>query len=165
MKPITDIYMRYDYQAHRYILTDTYVSDILNRDLTAILSERGDASDIAKEHQLLLERVSKVVYNYCLRSTTTPNKRERDMALDPSLRRGIMEAMGEQLAYMLQNGDLSLFSNVNLDGGVIDRGLMRQAELSPVALDILVRIGVGRCGVDFRQRDIEPRYGMGEEEW
>lgn len=158
-KPITDTHMRYDMTHHRYVLTTEYVREVMNRDLESIIATHGGASDVANEAEIFLDRVSQSIYNHCLRYTVTPLKREREMALDMSYRPAIKAAMGEQVIYMLNNGDLSVYSGVNVTtGSNIDAARMRLAEISPIAKDILARAGLTYRGFVLGIRDIEPNY-------
>jgi hypothetical protein len=73
-----------------------------------------------------------------------------------------MEAMEQQLIYIMTNGDLSAFNGVNLDTGMtVDYDRMRRAEIAPMAQDILTRWGLCSVVIDY-QRDITPDY-EGEE--
>ena len=158
-KPITDARMSYDRTTHRYKLTEMYVLQVLNRNLADVMADIGAASDIAKEPSILLDRVSKQIYGYCLKRTATPNLRERRMALELSLRPHIMEAMAEQLVYILNNGDLSAYTGINVDTGTnIDRNRMREAEIAPLAHDILARCGLANVTINPWVVDIDPTY-------
>ena len=157
--PLTDSHMAYDRAMHRYRLTELYVLQVLNRNLRDVLADNGAASDVMKEPGILLDRVSRQVYAYCMRCTATPFIRERRMALEARLRPYIMEAMSEQLIYILNNGDMSAFTGINVDTGMtIDPARMRQAELAPLAVDALVRCGLASVVINPFERDIEPRY-------
>lgn len=157
--PLTDAHMIYNRTVHRYTLTELYVLQVMNRNLADVLAENGAAADIAKEPGMLLERISRQIYGYCLRSTATPNIRERRMALDGSLRPYIMEAMAEQLTYIMNNGDVSAYTGINVDTGMtIDPVRMRKAEIAPLAIDILVRCGLVNVLINPWERDIEPNY-------
>lgn len=158
-KPITDAHMSYDYTSHRYKLTELYVLQMLNRNLADVLADNGAASDVAKEPSILLDRISKQIYGYCMRCTATPYLRERRMALDILLRPHIAEAMAEQLIYVLNNGDLSAYTGINIDTGMaIERDRMRQAEIAPLALDVLTRCGLASVVINPWERDITPNY-------
>ncbi len=157
--PYSDTYMTYDTVSHRYKLTETYVLQAMNRNLSDMLAEHGGASDTANEATVLLDRVSRQIYAYVMRCTATPNKRQREMALDATLRAHIQEAMAEQLVYIVTNGDLAAYSGVNLDTGMtIDPARMRDAEIAPMAKDILVRCGLGSVSIRLGERDIDPEY-------
>jgi hypothetical protein len=158
MKPKSDEIFAYDPSVHRYKLTELGVLQRLNRNLGDVLADNGEASDPRNEPNILLDRVSRQIYGYVLSHTATPYRRERQMALDPAYRVPIMEAMEEQLIYILTNGDLSSFNGVNLDTGMtVDPSRMRQAEIAPMARDILARCGLLSVVIDFRQ-GITPDY-------
>lgn len=157
--PYTDDYMIYDGTVHRYRLTELYVLRVLNRNLSDVLADNGAASDVANEARALLDRISKQVYAYVLRCTATPSRRERAMAIDGSLRAPIMEAMAEQLIYIINNGDLSAYTGINLDSGMaIDPDRMRAAEIAPLAKDTLARCGLSSVVINPWERDIAPKY-------
>ena len=160
MKPYSDDHMIYDTADHRYRLTELYVLQRMNRNLSAILADHGGASDTANEAGVLLDRISRQIYAYCLRSTPTPYKREQVMATDHAKRVAIRDAMAEQLVYVLNNGDLSAYTGVNLDtGATIDPNRMRMAEIAPMARDILITHGLATPTFSLlNDRDITPRY-------
>lgn len=158
MNPKTDNHLTYDTAVHRYKLTELGVLQRLNRNLGDVLADNGEASDPRNEPNILLDRVSRQIYGYVLSHTATPRRRERQMALDPAYRAPIMEAMEEQLIYILSNGDLSAFNGVNLDTGMtVDASRMRMSEIAPMARDILARCGLLSVVIDCRQ-DIIPKY-------
>ena len=159
MKPYSDDHMIYDAADHRYRLTETYVIQRMNRNLSAILADHGGASDTANEEDILLDRISRQIYAYCLRCTPTPYKREQMMATDHGKRIAIRDAMAEQLIYVLNNGDLSAFTGVNLDtGATIDPSRMRASEIAPLARDILITHGLASTAFSMYGADITPRY-------
>ena len=159
MKPYSDENMRYDTAEHRYVLTEDFVHNRMNRDLSAVLADHGGASDTANEADILLDRISRQIYAYCLRSTPTPYRREQMMALDHTKRIAIRDAMAEQLVYILNNGDLSTYTGVNVDTGAsIDPHRMRQAEISPVAKDLLAIYGLSSPSFSVYDMEITPRY-------
>ena len=163
-KPYSDPYMRYDLPSHRYVLTSDYVLEKMNRNLSEILAENGSYADKANEAEILLDRVSMLVYDFVYMTTLTPLKKERELALNKRHRNTLMLAMREQLVYLLTNGDVSQFSSVNVDNGaIIDPYAMRQATIAPTAKEILVVGGVVSYAASVGQRDIEPSYD--EEEY
>ena len=156
--PYSDNQMTYNERAHRYVLTRECVLEDMNIDLGAVLNT-SDAADSANAPELLLERVSALIYRYIYRAVPFRYKTERALALESENRESILEAMKEQLLYMLNNGDLSGLSGVNIDTGVvIDAKRIRDAEISPIARDILVDSGIVRSYVPKFERDIIPRY-------
>lgn len=159
MKPYSDDHMIYDTADHRYKLTEAFVIQRMNRNLSEILADHGGASDTANEAGILLDRVSRQIYAFCLRATPTPYKREQMMALDPAKRVAIRDAMAEQLIYVLNNGDLSAYTGVNIEtGATIDPARMRAAEIAPLARDVLLTHGLCSPSFSLYDRDITPRY-------
>lgn len=159
MKPYSDDHMIYDKEAHRYRLTELYVLQRMNRNLSAILADNGGASDTLNEPAVLLDRVSRQVYSYCYRLTPYPKARERLMALDETKRTAIRDAMAEQLIYVLTNGDISAYSGINLDtGATLDPVRMREAEIAPMARDILIASGIASPTFSRFGREIVPDY-------
>lgn len=159
MKPYSDDHMIYDTDDHRYKLTEAYVVQRMNRNLSEILAVHGGASDTANEAGILLDRVSRQIYSYCLRCTPTPYKREQVMATDHAKRVAIRDAMAEQLIYVLNNGDLSAYTGVNIEtGATIDPARMRAAEIAPLARDVLLTHGLCSPSFSLYDRDITPRY-------
>ena len=159
MKPFTDEQMEYDRTEHRYRLTESYVLKRLNRNLSALLADHGGASDTSNETRVFLDRVSRQIYGYCYRCTPYPKARERMMALDESKRGAIRDAMAEQMIYILNNGDLSAYTGVNVEtGATIDPYRMRASEIAPMARDILLVAGISSPSFNVRSREITPDY-------
>lgn len=156
--PYNDNNMNYNRYKHRYVLTEAHVLEALNVDLRTVLNT-SDSADIANAPERLLDRVSKIVYEYIYSICAFRYKTERDLALDDKNRDFICEAMGEQLLYMLNNGDLYGMSGINADtGAVVDARSIRAAQIAPLAKDILINTGIVRAYVPMREREIEPKY-------
>lgn len=162
MKPYSDDHLIYDKSVHRYKLTELGVLQRLNRNLGNVLADNGGASDPRNEPSLVLDRVSRQIYGYIYGCTVTPKRMERDLALDPAYRAPLMEAMEEQLIYVLNSGDMTAHTGINLDTGMtVDRYRMRQSDIAPMALDLLKRVGLDNVAIT-EWRDIKPDY-EGEE--
>lgn len=162
MKPQSDNHLIYDAAVHRYRLTELGVLQRLNRNLGDVLADNGGASDPRNEPNIVLDRVSRQIYGYIYSSTITPKRKERELALNPAYRAPLMEAMEEQLIYILNNGDMSAHTGINLDTGTtVDSARMRRSEIAPMAHDILVRYGL-ICAAITVWYDITPDY-KGEE--
>lgn len=162
MKPYSNDHFTYDASVHRYKLTELGVLQRLNRNLGDVLADNGGASDPRNEPMIVLDRVSKQIYGFIYSHTAAPMRREREMALNPAYRAPLMEAMEEQLIYIMTNGDLSAYTGVNLDTGMtVDPGRMRRAEIAPMARDILTRCGLCSVVINYNT-DIIPDYD-GEE--
>lgn len=158
MKPKSDTNLTYDASVHRYKLTELGVLQRLNRNLGDVLADNGGASDPRNEPNIVLDRVSRQIYNYIYASTITPKRMERMLALDAAYREPIMAAMEEQLIYVLNNGDMTAHTGINLDTGMtIDPVRMRRAEIAPMARDILAQVGLTRLPIAC-WRDITPDY-------
>ena len=162
MKPYSNDHLAYDSSVHRYKLTELGVLQRLNRNLGDVLADNGGASDPRNEPNIVLDRISRQIYGFIYSHTAAPMRREREMALNPAYRTPLMEAMEEQLIYVMTNGDLSAHNGVNLDTGMaVDYDRVRRAEIAPMARDILTRCGLLSVVIDY-QRDITPDY-EGEE--
>ena len=150
--------MFYDKRKHRYVLTEECVLEDMNIDLNVVLNT-SDVADVANAPRKLLERVSMLVYGFIYKLVPYRYKTERMLALDDEYRDYILEAMQEQLLYILNNGDFSGLTGVNLDSGmVIDQRAMRTAEISPIAKDILITSGIINVSIKKYERDITPLY-------
>ena len=150
--------MFYDKRKHRYILTTECVLEDMNIDLGVVLNT-SDVADTANAAKNLLDRVSMLVYRYIYKVVPFRYKAERALALEDEYRAPICEAMKEQLLYILNNGDFSALSGVNLESGmVIDQARLREAEIAPIARDILIDAGVLRAYIPKLEREIIPRY-------
>ena len=158
MKPKSDNHLTYDSSVHRYKLTELGVLQRLNRNLGDVLADNGGASDPRNEPNIVLDRVSRQIYGFIYSHTAAPLRREREMALNPAYRAPIMEAMEEQLIYILNNGDMTAHTGINLDTGMaVDPDRMRRAEIAPIARDILTRCGLCSVVINY-WTDIVPDY-------
>ena len=140
---LNDNYCRYDKITHRYVLTTDFVLEKKNIDLYDTLNTSGAVSDVAKAPEIFLDRISMQIYEYIYAQTPYPFVKERDLALKDEYRQPIMDAMTEQMLYVLNNGDISVYSGINaISGMTLDAQRMRYAQVSPVAMDILQNRGV-----------------------
>lgn len=156
--PFTDNRMKYDYNKHRYVLTEEHVLESMNIDLRAILNASMSA-DIANVVDRLLDRVSFEVYSFIYRVCAFRYETEKTLALDNGARGFILEALEEQLLYILQNGDLAAMSGVNVQTGLaMDKSVKRAAEIAPLAEDVLISSGYVSAIIPRGMRDIIPHY-------
>lgn len=130
--PFDDEVMTYDYNAHRYVLTEKGVFDELGEDLDSILNASGDANPSTLPARFL-NRVSQTVYRYLYRDTQSEQWLEYILAKYPPLRDTVKEMLQAQLMYMLASGDISLYSGVNFARGqIMDVNALRdRAAISP----------------------------------
>lgn len=156
---INDNNMRYNMETHRYTLTPEHVANVLNINLDEVLNTSGFVGDRANEAEKLLERVSRITYNHIYKYCAFKAKTERMLALDEQYRTTIMEVMGEQLEYMINNGDLTAYAGVNVDTMQgMDKRVLQRAAFSSLAHEMLVNKGIIRCAYYLGQKDIIPKY-------
>lgn len=150
--------MFYNKRKHRYVLTEECVLEDMNIDLGVVLNT-SDVADVANAASKLLDRVSMLIYGYIYKTVPFRHKTERALALEDENRQPLYDAMKEQLLYMLNNGDFSNLSGINLDNGmVIEQSILRGAEISPIAKDILIDAGIVRAYIKKNEKDISPSY-------
>ena len=146
----TDNYMRYDYLSHRYVLTPSYVAERLNIDLSRRLNTAGSI-DRANAPALLLDRVSQEVYSYIYECGAENDVQEYILGTDEQARQMIMQAMGEQVLYIIANGDIGLVAGV--DGATMSgagQSLFAEARVAPNAKALLARnLSVYKCPIVF----------------
>ena len=100
-----DKYMIYDNVFHRYVLTAEYCSDILGIDIENRIRSTGAPNSTAVINSLL-RSASAEIYAYLYKFN---NNRDIQwiIANSETARTLIMEAMGSQITYIFNNGDLS----------------------------------------------------------
>lgn len=159
--PYSDSYMKYSASEHRYVLTEQFVRERMNIDLEA-LTDTSVCIDISAEKTVILERISNTVYAYIYRMSPFYYAKERQLAQNAAFRLPLRRAMEEQLRYVIFNGDLSLASGVSVaEDSAIDSKRMREAEIAPLAKDILISAGIVSIAVPRFEREIEPKYEEG----
>lgn len=105
VQPFDDDSMIYDFDKHRYILTEEYVRQ-MGIDLSLVLNT--DFSPVpANVPALFLDRVSKLVYSNIYRYGRSKKDKEYLLACNPELREVIRDAMLERIAYIIDSGDMS----------------------------------------------------------
>ena len=100
--PFTDEYLNYDYNTHRYVLTEKDVLENLAIDLQADFRP-----DIKNSIDAFLKQVSSLVYGYIHEFSVNNLMQDFVIAKTPSGRALIKEAMEQQLIYILTVGDFS----------------------------------------------------------
>lgn len=144
--PFDDEIIQYDYKAHRYVLTERGVLSELGENLDVILNSEGDANPSTLAERFL-RRVSQVVYMYIYRDSMNEQWLEYILAKYPPLRDKIREMLQAQMLYMLENGDIGLYSGVNIAKGQAMeieslRGRARVApEVEDIALQTIPELG------------------------
>ena len=105
--PYTDDYMIFDEKKYRYILTAKYVLDSTGINLTTRLNAKGSANAQSAVNGFL-DRISVLTYKYIDAHSINTPLRNHIIAICPSARPILQEAMLAQALYVLTNGDLSL---------------------------------------------------------
>ena len=136
--PLSDEYMNYDFEEHRYILTPKYVLDKLGIDLKMRLNMSGAYSE-ENLASAVLDQISREIYQYIYEQSNQNDFQEYMLAKTESGRKVIKDAMREQVLYFLANGDLSQYAGVNVaKGNVMPEFYVRN--ISPNAKKVLTRI-------------------------
>lgn len=104
--PYDDEYMIFDELTGRYVLTEKYITDVLAVDLDTRITERTTINPQGMKKQLL-RLASNHVYNFIHEHNVDNRRQDCFIAKVPSLRKIIMQAMGEQFIYISVVGDLS----------------------------------------------------------
>lgn len=125
--------MTYSTETHRYTLTPEYVLKETGITLQQVLNP-GLMSQPQQVAQIFLEKISKSIYKYIYETNRENYKQEYLLAKLPTLRKIIREAMLQQVLYVLNNGDLAIYSGVNVKTGqIMDLRQLQQAGISPDA--------------------------------
>ena len=103
--PYNDDYMTYNYDTHRYVLTQKDVSENLGVDLTARIKAPNAIN-------ALLNQVSMQIYNYIHTYNANNNFQDFIIAKTYKGREIIRNAMEQQLIYFLLVGDLSRSTDI-----------------------------------------------------
>lgn len=108
--PFTDEYMRYDTFSHRYILTEKYITERFGT---------GFKSKNKNTLSLVLDRVSALVYGF-IHEHNDSAMQDYIIAKTFGGRNVILEAMSNQFAYMVLNGDLTASVDENKRSKYLD---------------------------------------------
>lgn len=114
--PYSDNDMVYDYDKHRYILTNDCVKRELNLNLEAELNKEG-TSNPANEVNAFLDEISFQVYNYIYSHAQNQKVAEYRCAKNPGLRTSLKDAMVKQVKYVYINGDIANESGIDFARG------------------------------------------------
>lgn len=135
--PLSDDKMFYDYDKHRYILTEKCVLDELNVDLAYRLKTKGNAYS-ENYASTVLDQISLQVYNFIYQHNSQWLYVQMLLAKAPSARQVIKEAMKQQVLYFLMNGALDKYSGVDIrKGSAMSLDSIRNASIDPQAVTML----------------------------
>lgn len=135
--PYDDEYLIYDYENHRYILTERACLDKLNTNLGERLNVGGSAN---KERAInsFLDEISDLVYSQIYDYSNQWQIQEYQIAKMPSARNVIMRAMLKQVDYVLLNGFINQYGGVDLKKGT-SMGDLSGKFLAPLSKSILCK--------------------------
>lgn len=134
-RPYNDEYMVFDEVTGHYVLTAKFALDRYGLDLYENVNDRNSTNaQIAVS--AILRQVSNIIYNFVHQYSVHNKRQDYILATVPSMRNIIMEAMGEQLLYMSQVGDLSRSTDPEKRKLAVDENARR----------ILIDSGICYCG-------------------
>ena len=134
--PHSDDYMIYDELTGYYVLTEKYPLEQYGLDLYNDVNDRNSTNNqIAVK--AILKQCSNLIYNFIHDFSIHNKLQDHIIATVPHMRDVIMRAMGEQLLYMSQVGDLSRSTDPEKRKLAIDQN----------AQDILINSGICYSGV------------------
>ena len=104
--PYDDAYMTFDAVLRRYLLTESAITDYVGINIRQRIEVNPtvDATVVIKQ---IARRVSELVYSYIHQFTFNTARQDELIAVTPSLRPIIFEALCQQMQYFLHKGDLS----------------------------------------------------------
>lgn len=141
--PVSDAEMVYDAAKHRYILTEEFCRNN-GIDLGLIL-ETAALPNPSQGPQLLLDRVSQLVYSNIYNYGRQKDVKEYLLACGQEFRPIIRDAMFERLNYITSSGDLSIKS-----GAIITQGTrINVKDLVPSVVEEMI---LRNAGLLFRGR-------------
>ena len=134
--PYNDDFMTFDEITGHYVLTEKFALDRYGLELYESVNDRNSANaQIAVS--AILRQVSNIIYNFVHQYSIHNKRQDYILATVPSMRNVIMQAMGEQLLYMSQVGDLSRSTDPEKRNLAVDENAKR----------ILIDSGICYCGV------------------
>lgn len=135
-KPYDDDYMTYDELTGHYVLTPRFALERYGLELQEDVNERNSVNQQIAV-QAILRQVSNIIYNFIHGFSVHNKRQDYIIATNPHMRHVIMQAMGEQLLYMSQVGDLSRSTDPE----------KRKLAVDENAQNILINSGICYCGV------------------
>lgn len=109
--PYSDDFMIFDEETGHYILTEKYAFERLGLELYEDVNDRNNVNQqIAVS--AILRQCSNLIYNFIHQFSVYNKRQDCIIATSPRMRKIIMDAMGEQLLYMSQVGDLSRSTDI-----------------------------------------------------
>jgi hypothetical protein len=139
VSPIDDVNMVYDYNRHKYFITQQYMLDEYGVNLTLRLydPELGESTNAP---DIFLRKVSNYFYEMIYAHSMNRNLTEYLLAKTIEYREKIKFCLGELANYILDNGLIGEFAGVNFDkSSIMDIKETRNERLFPVVVMWLLR--------------------------
>lgn len=112
--PYSDEVLKYNYDAHRYILTADGVKKRIGVDLNVVVKSAFIPDKTTAVNQFL-DDVSDEIYAYVYSYNIDNNYQEYLMAKSPQARENLEQAMLRQIQYILTNGKIDDYIGMNMD--------------------------------------------------
>lgn len=159
--PYSDEEMYFDESSKRYILTQKGVLNNIGENLSIRL-DKGRGNNVENVVKFFLARISNNIYRYIYAHNTNNALQQAIISKHPFMRNLIKEAMLEQVNYELVNGDLTLYSGVDIRKGQKMEDFQDRA-IAPLAKEILdTEIpGVG-VAITYQGQFVFPIFAGGE---
>ena len=135
-KPYSDDYMTFDELTGHYVLTEKFALERYGLELYEDANDRNSSNQQIAV-QAILKQCSNLIYNYIHQFSIYNLRQDCLIATVPHMRNVIMQAMGEQLVYMSQVGDLSRSTDLE----------KRKLAIDENAKNILLNSGICYSGV------------------
>lgn len=134
--PYDDDYMTFDKITGHYVLTEKYALEEYGIDLYTDANDRN-STNAQLAVKAILKQVSRLIYNFIHEFSIYNQRQDFIIATSPHMRKVIMDAMGNQLLYMRQKGDLSRSTDSE----------KRKLAIDESAKTILINSGICYCGI------------------
>ena len=154
--PHDDQIMQYDYENHRYILTEKGVLLQLGINLDDVFNKTGDANPSTLVERIL-KRISQSVYLWIYESSMNPDWLEFLLAVYPPMRNKIREMLQAQLLYVLKNNFISDYAGINIaKGHVMDIEQLRGCAKVAAEVEAIANRPIPGVGYSLKYRGALP---------
>lgn len=145
--PYDDDFLRYDYEEHRYVLTEKALLVKMGINFNNMPADplNINPSDRAR---LFCEEVSEEVYLYILSESANSAWLQWELATIPALRDVVKAMLLAQAKYDIKNGHLDTYSGIDAyKGKIVDRKDIQAASIAPNVEQMAYAIqpSIGRC--------------------
>ena len=146
IKPFSDENLKYDYNRHRYYLTNDVIYKELGINFGLIpAGTDANPSTIAER---FIRKSGDDVYRYLYADIFNPGWTEFELACVPELRKVVFEMLLAQAEYNYENGFLETYSGIDIyKSTAMDKEKIRERRISMTVEDIAFQMqsSIGRC--------------------